>query len=117
MGRPKISSDMKRRFLLGAKFTAPERARVFADAERLGVDVSELIRQRTLTGRVQVRQTTELAAADRIQLQRVGINLNQIARHLNEQGGSLPAIAALDGALHQTLGYINDLLLRAGDGS
>ena len=118
MGRPKLSQDTKRQRLLGAKFTHEERARLLADAQRLGTgSLSELFRQRVLTGRVVLKKTAELSGVDRVQLQRVGVNLNQIARHLNERSGELPAIAALSAEITETLRELNAVLLRAADGS
>lgn len=118
MGRPKLAQDTKRSIPLAAKFTPAERARLLVETERLGLSsLSDLLRQRVLTGRVVVRKSAELAAADRVALQRVGVNLNQLARHLNERAGDLPAIVAISSEITDTLRELNALLLRAADGS
>lgn len=118
MGRPKKQPSEKRTVSIPVMWTAAERARLLADVEKYGLpSLSELIRQRSLTGRVVVKQTTELAAADRVELNRLGVNLNQIARHLNEAGAdSLPALAEIEADLRAALERINLTLLRVDGG-
>jgi len=117
MGRPKLASDAKRRIPLAAKFTGPEVARLQADLERLQLpSMSDLFRQRVLTGRVVVRKSAELCAADRIALTRVGTNLNQIAKHLNEHAGDLQSVARVSSDLQATLSELNAMLLRVRHG-
>lgn len=78
------------------------------------MDVSDIARQRTLSGRVTVVQTTELAAADRVELGRLGVNLNQLVRHLNTHSADLPAVAELADEARRALDAINAALLRGG---
>ncbi len=118
MGRPKVAVSTKRRTFLGAKFTDDEEAQLRADVLRLGVaSLSDLFRQRVLSGRVVVRKSAELCAEDRVALHRLGVNLNQVARHLNERSGELPAIAAVSDDLAATLAQLNAILLRVGHGA
>lgn len=111
MGRPKKLASAKRTAPVLVKFTEDEKAQLVAEAGRLGApSVVDVIRQRALSGRVVVHQAAELAAPDRVALQRVGVNLNQIARVLNEQGGA--AVVGLTDDLRISLAQLNGLLLQ-----
>lgn len=119
MGRPRKPIDARRNAIVGVKFTTDERARLIEEAERIGApSLSEMIRQRALTGRVVVKKSAELAAPDRVELNRVGVNLHQLVKHLNFEGGRSNAVAAIADDARQVLDQINALLLKgAGDGS
>lgn len=118
MGRPKKPTESKRSVAVAVKFTADERARLIEEAERIGAaSLSDMIRQRALTGRVVVQQQAALAAPDRVELNRVGVNLHQLIRHLNFEGGRSNAIAAIVDDARDVLEQINALLLKgAGHG-
>lgn len=114
MGRPKKPTNAKRGAPVAVKFTDDERAKLAAEVERLGLpSLSDLIRQRALSGRVVVRQAVEMAAPDRIELNRLGVNLHQLVKHLNYAGaGSLPALAEIYNDARATLDAINVLLMK-----
>lgn len=119
MARPRKADDTKRSRPVGVKYTPAEYARLVEEAERLGVaSVSELVRQRSLTGRVVVQKRAELAAPDRVELNRLGVNLHQLVKHLNFERGRSNAIAAVADEAEGLLKQINALLLASGpDGS
>lgn len=111
MGRPRKSDTARRSAPVSVKLTTTERDRLAAEVARLRApSLTALVRERALTGTVTVRATQELAGVDRIALNRVGVNLNQIARVLNEQGA--PAIVELADELRASLARLNLLLLR-----
>lgn len=111
MGRPRKSDTARRSAPVLVKLTIAERDRLAAEVARLRApSLTALVRERALTGTVTVRETQELAGVDRIALNRVGVNLNQIARMLNEQGA--PAIVELADELRASLARLNLLLLR-----
>ena len=116
MGRPRKDQD-GRTELVGVKFTPAEKAHLLALVERHGLaSLSDLVRQAALKGRVEIYQRAELSGPDRASLQRLGVNLNQIARHLNERGGELPAIAGVERELRDVLHTLNAVLLAEGRG-
>lgn len=119
MARPKKDEAQRRTAPIPVKFTVAERARLLEEAERLGLSsVSELIRQRSLTGRVVVKRVAELAAPDRVELNRLGVNLHQLVKHLNVQRGTVAALDDVREEASRVLMKINALLvLGEPDGS
>lgn len=112
MGRPRKSQDTKRSVSKTVKFTVEENARLVEEAERINAgSVTDLIRQRALTGRVVVKQQAELSAPDRIELNRVGVNLHQLVKHLNFERGGSNAIATIASDAEVVLSQLNALLL------
>lgn len=81
-GRPSRAERENRADRVAFRLTAEELERVQAEAERVGVSVSEYCRAAALGQRVRVRSAPDLSAA-LVSLNRVGVNLNQVARTLN----------------------------------
>ena len=113
-GRPRKAQDQRLVGRVAFRVTTAALDGLTDEAKRLGVDVSDLARQRTLSGRVTVQQTTALAAADRAELSRLGVNLNQLVRHLNAHPGAVAAVADVADDARRTLAQINAVLLRGG---
>lgn len=85
-GRPARAERENRADRVAFRLTAEELERVQAEAERAGVSVSEYCRAAALGQRVRVRSAPDLSAA-LVSLNRVGVNLNQIARTVNRGQG------------------------------
>lgn len=85
MARPRKEPDERRDARLpAARLTLDERVFVDAQAAAAGLSTAEYIRRRVLGARVDPAP----AAADErllLELNRVGVNLNQIARNLNSE--------------------------------
>lgn len=94
MPRPRLEAPDRRDAQLRVRLTAAELAQLHADAERAGRAFPDFVRERVLTGRVTVEQGRVLAPEVWIELRRLGVNLNQIARALNtgREPGSVAAI-------------------------
>jgi|TARA_R110000744_G_scaffold241092_1_gene358433 hypothetical protein len=83
MARPRKQEHEKRSARLGPfDVTEAERAHVEAQAAAAGVTLTEYGRQRILSGRVTLPPSPTDASL-LTELNRVGVNLNQIARALN----------------------------------
>ena len=82
-GRPRLPPEQKRGGLIAFKPTRDERTVIEGKAAEAGLSVSEFVRLASLGHPVQVRRGRELSAPDRRALQRIGVNLNQLATHLN----------------------------------
>lgn len=91
-GRPARAERENRADRVAFRLTAEELERVQAEAERAGVSVSEYCRAAALGQRVRVRSAPDLSAA-LVSLNRVGVNLNQIARGVNRGQGVPPDLA------------------------
>lgn len=83
MARPKKQEHEKRSTRIGPyDVTEAEREHVIAQAKRAGMTLAEYGRQRVLSGRVSV-PPAPVDTSLLTELNRIGVNLNQIARALN----------------------------------
>ena len=87
MARPTKPPGDRRDDRINPRFTTAERALIERNAVAFGISPSDFTRRRVLDYRLppafaRERQTAALATA----LIRIGVNLNQIARHLNAGG-------------------------------
>lgn len=112
MARPKKAPEERRDDLLGVRLTTAERVRIEHAAAALGMTMAEFMRRRSLGYRLPAnlaaQQDTARAATALI---RLGVNLNQIARHMNAGRGAPPHLAALLDRIHGEL----DRLYGPGD--
>jgi len=111
MARPKKMEEERRDGMVGVRVTAAERVQIERNARMLGISPAEFMRRRSLGYRLPPavdgqQQTAELAAA----LLRIGVNLNQLTRHVN--AGALPPPDILPGLLTRI-----NALLDGADGS
>ena len=91
MGRPKLAPHERRDdHLPNIRVTTAEREELEARAARAGLTLTELTRRAVFSLNVPERSSdTHLNSAALVELNRVGTNLNQIARALNA-GRDLP---------------------------
>ena len=89
MGRPRTSPDALHDVPTTVMLTAAERAELEQRAHAFGLTLSEFIRRRTL-GRPMPAAVAEqrTRAALATALLRIGVNLNQITRHMNAGRGA-----------------------------
>jgi hypothetical protein len=109
MARPKKAPEEKREDRLNPRLTTAERAEIEQSAAILGISPSEFVRRRSLGYRLPaVLAVQRQAAAQAVALLRIGVNLNQIARHMNAGREAPPDLSALiarvDGLLDQIYG-------------
>lgn len=96
MVRPKKTSEERRDDVVGVRLTAQERAELDRFAGYYGLSVSEFMRRRALgyrlpAGEIERRQRAAVMTA----LMRLGVNLNQIAHHMNAGRGAPANLSAL----------------------
>lgn len=102
MARPRKERADARAVVFGVRFTADERATLEASAAVHGVSPTDYARAAVLGGRVQVApvplppsvsnfSAAPAGVAHIVALNRVGVNLNQIARALHTGMGFVPA--------------------------
>lgn len=83
MARPKKAPQEKRsKHLPAVRMTEAELIHVADQAEMAGLSLSDFIRQRALSGKVTPRRSP-IEASNLTELNRIGVNLNQIARAVN----------------------------------
>lgn len=105
MARPRLEPDEQRAERFSVRFTAAERVFLEQQAATADIAVAELLRRRALALPVQPRQARADAAL-LSELNRVGVNLNQIARNMN--AGRRERLD-VDGIMHELRGVLSRL--------
>ena len=107
MGRPRIPDGDRRTASLNPRLTDAEKAEIERHATLLGISPGEFMRRRALGYRLPVTLALQREEANRnTALIRLGVNLNQIARHANAGRGlpdHLSGLLAQIGALLDSL--------------
>ena len=85
MGRPKLGETALRRHVVTVRLNDGEHEELRRQAGKARLRVPEFIRQRVLERRLQIGSPRQLGAAEFRELNRIGVNLNQIARALNQR--------------------------------
>jgi hypothetical protein len=107
MARPKQSSTDNRTERLTVRLRVDERVALDDRARRVGLSASEFTRAAALGAEIGAMQSPSLVDPELIRaINRIGVNLNQIARSLNSGIGMVPA------ALADTLAQVNAYLDR-----
>ena len=104
MARPRKEHIEARSERLNLRLTLGERATLEAKAAAAGVPPTDYARRVALGGQLAIAQTKAADPQLVLALNRVGVNLNQIARAINAHTGFVPA------DLSRTLARINQLL-------
>lgn len=96
MGRPKKTPQDKRDSRMQVMFTLQERAELEARAAVVGLTLSEFVRRRTL-GIPLPPQGADRLTRDKLAtaLLRIGVNLNQITKHMNAGRHAPPELPAV----------------------
>lgn len=89
IGRPKRAAGEGRAAVIALRVTEVERAEIEARAARSGLSLSDYCRRVLLKHRVRAAtaKTTQTDAAVLVEMNRIGVNLNQIARNANRGQG------------------------------
>src|SRR5215212_10635906 len=96
MARPRKAPEEKREDRLNPRLTTAERVEIEQHAAILGISPSEFMRSRSLSYRLPASLAMQRhVAALAVALLRLGVNLNQIARHMNAGRGAPPDLSAL----------------------
>ena len=86
MGRPKLGETALRRHVVTVRLNDGEHEELRRQAGKARLRVPEFIRQRVLERRLQIGSPRQLGVGEFRELNRIGVNLNQIARALNQRG-------------------------------
>ena len=111
VGRPRKGERERRSDHLNVRLTIVERAALDAEARRLALPVSSYVRRLISKRRsVETRHIPAVSSAAVTALNRVGNNLNQLARHANAKGDLTAVAQHLDQALSRLETAIDALL-------
>ena len=96
MARPRKAPEERRVNGPNPRMTTAEKAEVEQHAAILGISPSEFMRRRSLNYRLPAALAVQRhVAALAVALLRLGVNLNQIARHMNAGRAAPPDLSAL----------------------
>ena len=109
MARPKKRPEELREERINPRLTTAERVLIEQNAAAYGITPSEYMRRRIMGHRMPTAAPEQRTRAQAVaELNRLGVNLNQIARHMNA-GRSVPAhLAALLTRIAETLDRLLD---------
>ena len=91
MARPRLGEEERRRRTIGVRVTEAEEAELRERAQAARLSMGAYLRRRALDQRVRSAVERRLGAAELRELNRIGVNLNQMARALNSGAVSSPA--------------------------
>ena len=110
MARPRNDEDLKRNRTVTARFTKPEYDKIEEAAKQSEKAVAKYVHDQAVSGRIEIRYRVMPRSEDikpvLAQMGKIGSNLNQIARYLNEGGSPGDGLkkdirSCIDG-LHET---------------
>ena len=99
MARPRLDDEERRARTVGVRVTAAEAAELRERAQAARLSMGAYLRRRALGERVRMAAELRLGAAELRELNRIGVNLNQMARALNSRAVSSPGLV-LGHAIH-----------------
>ena len=82
MARPRLDEQERRARTVGVRVTAAEAAELRERAQAARLSMGAYLRRRALGQRVRIAAELRLGAAELRELNRIGVNLNQMARAL-----------------------------------
>ena len=91
MARPRLDDEERRARTVGVRVTEAEEAELRERAQAARLSIGAYLRRRALGQRVRMAAELRLGAAELRELNRIGVNLNQMARALNSRAVSSPA--------------------------
>ena len=107
MARPKKTPEELRTEMMGVRLTMAEHVEIERDAFLFGISPAEFTRRRTLGYRMPAPLAVQRAQARFGSiLNRLAVNLNQIARHMNAGRGAPPYLSALIARINAILDKI-----------
>ena len=91
MARPRLGESERRRRTIGVRVTEAEAEELQERAQAARLSMGAYLRRRALGQRVRSAAELRLGAAELRELNRIGVNLNQMVRALNSGAVSSPA--------------------------
>ena len=91
MARPRLGEEERRTRTIGVRVTEAEAEELRERAQAARLSVGSYLRRRALGQRVRSAVERRLGASELRELNRIGVNLNQMARALNSGAVSSPA--------------------------
>ena len=90
MARPRLVEEQRRSRTVGVRLTAGEAEALGEQARAARLSLGAYVRRRALGQWVRVVEERRLGAGELRELNRIGVNLNQVARLLNSGAAAAP---------------------------
>ena len=91
MARPRLAAGERRTRTIGVRVTEAQAAELAERAAGARMSMAAYMRHQSLGQPVRVTAERRLALAERVELTRIGVNLNQVAKALNSGATAAPA--------------------------
>ena len=114
MARPRLDKQERRARTVGVRVTAAEEAELRERAQAARLSMGAYLRRRALGERVRMAAELRLGAAELRELNRIGVNLNQMARALNSRAVSSPAETQAEPLVWSCSGGVREWAERMG---
>ena len=88
MARPRLGESERRTRTVGVRMTEAEAEELRERAQAARLSMGAYLRRRALGQRVRIAAELRLGAAEQRGLNRIGVNLNQMARAMNSGAGA-----------------------------
>ena len=88
MARPRLGEEARRTRTVGVRVTAAEAEELQERAQAARLSMGAYLRRRGLGQRVRMAAERRLGGAELRELNRIGVNLNQMARAMNSGAGT-----------------------------
>lgn len=111
MGRPVLKEEERRIIQVNIRLTAGEYAKVMNYTEASGITSANWIRQKVFTGKFPLIKLSPIDAAVYRELNRIGVNLNQLVKLMHE-GKIDDRFDALRGVLNELLRLEREIIKR-----
>ena len=105
MARPRLGEEERRTRTVGVRVTEAEAEELQERAQGARLSIGAYLRRRGLGQRVRMATDRRLGAAELRELNRIGVNLNQMARAMNS-GAASPA------GTRETVEQVSELVAR-----
>ena len=106
MARPRLGDEARRKRTVGVRVTEAEATELRERAQAARLSMGAYLRRRGLGQRVRMATERRLGAAELRELNRIGVNLNQMARAMNA-GAAAPA------GTREAVEQVSELVARA----
>ena len=106
MARPRLGEEERRTRTVGVRVTEAEAEELQERAQGARLSVGAYLRRRGLGQRVRMAAERRLGAAELRELNRIGVNLNQMARAMNSGAVASPA------GTRETVEQVSELVAR-----
>jgi len=110
MGRPQVATEEKRSVKITFRLTKEEKKKLEQSAEICGFATGIFIREKLFKGRFPEPKVAKVDVGIYLELKKIGVNINQIAKHVNSGMVPIGILAVLNKLMEQQQTIIRILI-------